>query len=107
MLLVERSTLPGCSHIYICAHLCSPTRRQLTATSEELVAALVAQIFEGIRDHVVQSMELKVCGPCRLKHTGSLDTLHTERVTLWDSMLVGTGACDRLTTAQRFMSSCA
>jgi hypothetical protein len=33
--------------------------RQLGAVSEELVAALVCQIFEGIRDHVVQAVELK------------------------------------------------
>jgi hypothetical protein len=33
--------------------------RQLGAVSEDLVAALVCQIFEGIRDHVVQSVELK------------------------------------------------
>jgi hypothetical protein len=33
--------------------------RQLGAVSEEIVAALVCQIFEGIRDHVVQAVELK------------------------------------------------
>ncbi|KAL0045566.1 hypothetical protein WJX82_010232 [Trebouxia sp. C0006] len=33
--------------------------RQLGVMSEEIVAALVCQIFEGIRDHVVQSVELK------------------------------------------------
>lgn len=33
--------------------------RQLTRVSEELVAALVAQIFEGIRDQLVQAAELK------------------------------------------------
>lgn len=33
--------------------------RQLGVVSEELVAALVCQIFEGIRDHVVQAGELK------------------------------------------------
>ena len=33
--------------------------RQLGVVSEDLVAALVCQIFEGIRDHVVQSVELK------------------------------------------------
>lgn len=33
--------------------------RQLGVVSEELVAALVCQIFEGIRDHVVQAVELK------------------------------------------------
>lgn len=33
--------------------------RTLGAMSEEIVAALVCQIFEGIRDHFVQSVELK------------------------------------------------
>ncbi|KAK9814730.1 hypothetical protein WJX72_010634 [[Myrmecia] bisecta] len=33
--------------------------RQLGSMSEEIVAALVCQIFEGIRDHVVQAVELK------------------------------------------------
>lgn len=33
--------------------------RTLGAMSEEIVAALVCQIFEGIRDHFVQSAELK------------------------------------------------
>ncbi|KAK9850978.1 hypothetical protein WJX84_009933 [Apatococcus fuscideae] len=33
--------------------------RQLGVMSEEIVAALVCQIFEGIRDHVVQAVELK------------------------------------------------
>ena len=33
--------------------------RSLGTTSEDIVAALVCQIFEGIRDHFVQSVELK------------------------------------------------
>lgn len=33
--------------------------RRLSVMSEEVVAALVCQIFEGIRDHIVQSVELK------------------------------------------------
>lgn len=33
--------------------------RTLGSTSEDIVAALVCQIFEGIRDHFVQSVELK------------------------------------------------
>lgn len=33
--------------------------RQLGAMSEEIVAALVCQIFEGIRDHITQAVELK------------------------------------------------
>jgi hypothetical protein len=37
--------------------------RKLAPTSEEIVNALVAQIFEGIRDHFVASAELKVSCP--------------------------------------------
>lgn len=35
--------------------------RRLAPTSEEIVNALVSQIFEGIRDHCVASAEMKVC----------------------------------------------
>ena len=34
--------------------------RRLAPTSEEIVNALVSQIFEGIRDHCVASAEMKV-----------------------------------------------
>ncbi|KAI8476585.1 MAG: P-loop containing nucleoside triphosphate hydrolase protein [Monoraphidium minutum] len=34
-------------------------QRQLGALSEEMVAALVCQVFEGIRDYLIQSAELK------------------------------------------------
>jgi hypothetical protein len=35
--------------------------RRLAPTSEDIVNALVAQIFEGIRDHCVAAAEMKVC----------------------------------------------
>lgn len=35
--------------------------RRLAPTSEEIVNALVSQIFEGIRDFCVASAEMKVC----------------------------------------------
>jgi hypothetical protein len=34
-------------------------QRQLTPLSEEVVAALVCQVFEGVRDHIVTQAELK------------------------------------------------
>eukprot|EP00879_Flechtneria_rotunda_P028913 GHRR01031150.1.p1 GENE.GHRR01031150.1~~GHRR01031150.1.p1 ORF type:complete len:172 (+),score=76.33 GHRR01031150.1:189-704(+) len=38
---------------------CTLWQRQLGMLSEETVGALVAQVFEGIRDFIVQSVELK------------------------------------------------
>uniref|UniRef100_A0A383VV88 Dynamin-type G domain-containing protein n=1 Tax=Tetradesmus obliquus TaxID=3088 RepID=A0A383VV88_TETOB len=38
---------------------CTLWQRQLGTLSEETVAALVAQVFEGIRDFIVQAVELK------------------------------------------------
>ncbi|KIY93293.1 hypothetical protein MNEG_14669, partial [Monoraphidium neglectum] len=38
---------------------CTLWQRQLGSLSEEMVAALVCQVFEGIRDYLIQSAELK------------------------------------------------
>ncbi len=43
----------------MCVCVCVSRHRHITPTSEVLVAALVAQMFEGVRDYVVQSAELK------------------------------------------------
>ena len=47
---------PHSTHLWRCVRACVPHRgcRSLTGASEDIVAALVCQMFEGIRDHLVQ-----------------------------------------------------
>ncbi|KAF8057143.1 ARC5 [Scenedesmus sp. PABB004] len=50
---------PGAASVMIDLLECTLWQRQLGTLSEEMVAALVAQVFEGIRDFIVQAVELK------------------------------------------------